>query len=145
MLTTAGAQGLPSRRSGPAKSPDAAVLVGVRGSFGFSRSVAANPRFGICRCWLFGAVRGRFGNLPKCPGGLATKERIGPAAEAESTNRRYAAHVRRVLARAAPARKGVALFSLSDSELDVLMTLAAPLDWRARSAPPLGRDRVCEP
>jgi hypothetical protein len=33
-----------------------------------------------------------------------------------------------VLARAAPARKGVALFSLSDSELDVLMTLAAPLD-----------------
>ena len=83
MLTTAGAQGLPSRRSGPAKSPDTAVLVRVPGSFGFSRSVAANPRFGICRCWLFGAVRGRFGNLPKCPGGLATKERIGPAAEAE--------------------------------------------------------------
>ena len=47
-------------------------MLGVRGSFGFSRSVAANRRLGICRCWLFGAVglfdvfRGRFGNLPKC-------------------------------------------------------------------------------
>jgi hypothetical protein len=63
-------------------------------------------------------------------------QKIGPdpnasrsEAEAEQQTGDCSSHMEaRSLARAAPTRKGFAVFSLSDAELDTIMNLAQPLD-----------------